>query len=258
MAFYDLPKAERTKLALKIRQEIASDLEAGKLDNIKRYASDDDTYIRKNAYLALGKLYHERQSLQDKIFSVLTKLFIDKDEKIRQTAVYAFGEIGKMEAEKVLGFFEAALNDEHRSVRNAVVGSLKQMGQANPKPTIKFAKKSLRHPDPLVRQAIIHGIELRGRTHPADILPLLAELQNDPDSRVRKRLVHVLSQISYKRGCLEKVVAELKRWENKKLVERAIEEILDVHKRYKNFSAKSYEEAKEYIKSHLQRNHLGI
>jgi len=44
-------------------------------------------------------------------------------------------------------------------------------------------------------------------THPEDILPFPAELQNDQDRRVRETIIHVLRQISYEKGCLEKVVS---------------------------------------------------
>ena len=58
----------------------------------------------------------------------------------------------------------------------------------------------------MIRRAVVDGIELRGRTHPEEILPLLKEVQSDPDKKVRRRMIHVLGQISYKKGCLEKVV----------------------------------------------------
>jgi len=57
----------------------------------------------------------------------------------------------------------------------------------------------------------------------------------------------VLGQIGYKKGCLEKVVAELLKWENTELVTDAMAEIIDVHHRYRNFSYYTQEEAREYI-----------
>lgn len=252
MGFYDLSKEERKKLVNEIKDSIKMDLEHCNFKNIRKYASNEDTYIRKYTYLSIGKLYRDREDLRDCILTVLKELFEDRDEKVRQTVVYALGEIGKIDAESVFEMLDRALNDEHHSVRNAVIGALKQMGEKNPVPTLKYAKKFLHHPDPKVRREIIHGIELRGRTHPEDILPLLAELQNDPDRNVKKTIVHVLAQISYKEGCLEKVVSALKKWENKELVERAIKEILEVHKRYEKFSAKSFEGAKEYIREQMK------
>jgi hypothetical protein len=92
---------------------------------------------------------------------------------------------------------------------------------------------------------------LRGRTHPQDILPLLKKLQHDKASRVRNTLVHVLGQIAYKKGCLETVVVALKNWENKVLVNEALEEIIDVHYRYRNFAVLTQEQAQEYIGKHF-------
>ncbi|MFX1519749.1 MAG: HEAT repeat domain-containing protein [Promethearchaeota archaeon] len=248
MGFYDLLKEERKKLVKEMNEAIEQDLKSGNSKNIRKYASDSDTYIRKNTYLLMGRTYHNDQDLRDSILNLLENLYQDNDEKIRQTVVYTLGEIGrKMDADKITGLLEKALEDGHHSVRNVVTSALKRMGEKNPKPTLEFAKRFLHHPDPKVRQEIVHGIELRGRTHPGDVLPLLAEVQNDPDKKVQKKIIHVLAQISYKKGCLEKVITALKSWENKELVEKALEEILEVHKRYEQFSAKSYKEAKEYI-----------
>ncbi|MHA1226456.1 MAG: HEAT repeat domain-containing protein, partial [Candidatus Hodarchaeales archaeon] len=78
----------------------------------------------------------------------------------------------------------------------------------------------------------------------------LQELQNDSDKKVRKILIHVLGQISYKKGCLEKVVTALKKWQNKELVEEALDEIIRVHEKYP-FSDKTPKEAREYILKQL-------
>ena len=53
---------------------------------------------------------------------------------------------------------------------------------------------------------MVHGIELRGRTHPEDLLLLLMELQNETNRMVWDTVIHVLTQISYKRDSLEKVI----------------------------------------------------
>ena len=121
------------------------------------------------------------------------------------------------------------------------------MGEVNPKPVLQWAKKYLHHEDKEIRREICHGMELRGRKYPQDILPLLQELENDTTARVRNTLVHVIGQIAYKKGCLPTVVEHLKNWKNKQLVADALEEIIDVHHRYKNFSALTQDEAREYI-----------
>lgn len=115
---------------------------------------------------------------------------------------------------------------------------------------MRWAKLYLHHEDKEIRREICHGIELRGRKHPQEILPLLQELQHDKTARVRNTLVHVIGQISYKKGCIEKVVEHLKHWENKQLVADALEEIIDVHERYKDFAALTREQARQYITDH--------
>ncbi|UCE14155.1 MAG: HEAT repeat domain-containing protein [Candidatus Heimdallarchaeota archaeon] len=247
MGFYDLSKVEREKLFEKMREEIRSDVKQGTKKKIHQYCGDEDTYIRKNAYLILGRAYRDEEGLQQKILTVLDRLIEEKEnELLRQTAVYALCEIGKHDAQAILPRLESMIDDPHHKVRNAVVGGLKQMVNKNPEPSLAFTKKFLHHPDPRIRREIVHGIELRGRTHPEDVLPLLAEVQDDQDIKVRKTLIHVLGQISYKKGCLEKVVKALAMWKNQQIVEKAIDEILKVHEKYP-FSEKTPEEAKDYI-----------
>ncbi len=60
---------------------------------------------------------------------------------MRQTVVYALGEIGKIDAQNVLELLEKALDDEQPSIGRAVIRALKQMGQKNPTPTLEFAKQ---------------------------------------------------------------------------------------------------------------------
>ena len=104
--------------------------------------------------------------------------------------------------------------------------------------------------DKEVRREICHGIELRGRTHPQDILPLLKELQFDKTARVKNTLVHVLGHISYKKQYLATVIEHLKSWDNKELVLQALNEIIDVHDRYKDFAILTQQQAADYIDKH--------
>ena len=247
MSFYKLSKDERKQLVADIYSAISTDLDKKEYNYVQEYFSDPDTYIRKAGYQALGKLYKTQQNLQEQIKVLISFLLTSKDEKVRQTAINAAGEIGTEDFEAIKSFMDKGLLDPHHSVRNAVIGSMKKMGEKNPKPVIEFAKKYLHHPDKEIRREICHGIELRGRTHPEDILPLLKELQFDKTERVRSTLVHVLGQIAYKKGCLEKVVGDLKKWENKTLVKDALEEIIDVHDRYKDFAIKTQQQAIDYI-----------
>lgn len=249
MAFYDLDKEERSKLVQQIDEEVLMGIRQHKLDILARYFEDDDTYIRKAGYLAVGKAYKNYPAVLTDIKKVLKRLYQSESYHIRQTVINAFGEIGKTHFEAVQPYFDKALFDEHHTVRNAVIGSVKKMGQVNPEPVLSWAQQYLQHQDKEIRREICHGIELRGRTHPEDILPLLQQLEQDKTARVRNTLVHVLGQIAYKKGCLEKVVAHLQQWENKKLVAEALEEIIDVHHRYRNFSYYTQQQAKEYIQN---------
>ena len=246
MAFYDLSKEERAKLTTDIQSEMQNGLaaKAAEAECLKLF-SNEDIYIRKAAYLGIGRIYKSEQSLRRKTVLLLNHLKGHANELVRQTVVNAAGEIGISDFEMVQPFFDEALFDVHHKVRNAVIGSLKKISQKNPLPSLSWAKSYLNHPDKEVRREICHGIELRGRTHPEDILPLLKILQNDDTRRVRDTLVHVIGQISYKKDCLPKVASELKKWKNKQLVADAVVEIIDVHseKRYAKFAALSQEEA---------------
>ena len=247
MAFYDLIKEERLQLVDKINQEITDNLTDERTDKIVEYFSDEDTYIRKTGYLAIGKIYYANLELQKKILITLKELLKSNTDKVRQTVVNAAGEIGKSHFNLVQEFFDIGMFDEHHSVRNAVIGSMKKMGERNPKPILAWAKTYIKHPDKEIRREICHGIELRGRTHPQDILPLLKELEHDETKRVTDTLIHVLGQIAYKNGCLKTVVESLNNWENNNLVEKALDEIVDVHERYKSFAVLTQQQAIDYI-----------
>jgi HEAT repeat protein len=253
MGFYDLDKEQRLQLVDKINKDIFDDIQKGKNGNIVTYCSDEDTYIRKTVYQAIGKIYKGNPDLQARILKLLDTLLGSGNERVRQTTINAAGEIGIKEFERVGHFFDNGLFDENHSVRNAVIGSIKKMGEKNPKPILKWAKKYLHHTDKEVRREICHGIELRGRTHPQDILPLLKELQFDKTARVKNTLVHVLGQIAYKKDCLTIVIEHLKSWDNQELVLQALDEIIDVHDRYKDFAVLTQEQAIDYIDKHYRR-----
>jgi HEAT repeat protein len=252
MKFYELSKEQRQQLTKEISAGLQRSIETGSLAGAIAYCSNDDTYIRKAAYEAIGKLWLLQPDLQENILTALQQLLLSDNEKIRQTCINAAGEIGKSEFGIVVQFFERGLFDPHPVIRNAVIGSIKKMSEKNPGPVLAWSKKYLHHKDKEIRREICHGIELRGRTHPEDILPLLKELEFDSTARVRNTLVHVLGQIAYKKGCLQTVVAHLKTWSNQELVFRALAEIVDVHKRYADFAVLSAEDAARYIEEHFE------
>lgn len=247
MSFYDLSKEKRSQLVEKINQQIEVDLKQNKVGKIKEYFSDKDTYIRKTSYLAIGKIFYAQPQLQSIILATLKLLLQSKSELIRQTVINAAGEIGKFHFNKIQYFMDTGLFDAHHRVRNAVIGSIKKMGERNPVPILEWAKSYLKHQDKEIRREICHGIELRGRTHPQDILPLLKELEFDKTKRVTDTLIHVIGQIAYKKGCLKTVIKHLNTWQNKELVQKAIDEIVDVHHRYKKFAVLTQQQAIDYI-----------
>lgn len=251
MAFYELNKAERIRLVEQINHELKESTSKAEQVIWANYFCDEDTYIRKSAYLAVGKLYKTQPELKSAILVNLNSLFISDEAKVRQTVINAAGEIGMFDFSPVEHLMEQGLFDKDPSVRNAVIGSIKKMGKKNPSPTLAFAYRYLHHENKEIRREICHGIELRGRTHPKDILSMLRELEHDKTARVRNTLVHVLGQISYKKGCLATVVNDLKNWKNTDIVQKAIKEILDVHERYKNFAVLTQAQAKEYIQNHF-------
>lgn len=251
MGFYELSKSQREQLVKEIHEHLLSRFTQDPLHAVIPYYSDADPYIRKTAYIATGRIYQNNQGLRGYILQVFTQLMQHPHFHVRQTAVNAAGEIGMKDFETVQVFMDLGLTDMHHTVRNAVIGSVKKMGQKNPIPVLAWAKQYLHHPDKEIRREICHGIELRGRTHPQDILPLLKELEFDKTARVSNTLVHVLGQIAYKKGCLPTVVHHLKTWDNQVLVAKAVDEIIDVHHRYRNFAALTRDEARAYIQSQL-------
>lgn len=252
MAYYNLTAEERATLKISMKEKILQELQVDQYPATLHFFSDNDTYIRKNAYLLIGRLYFENKEMQPIIIRQLKVWLNSNDNKVRQTVINAAGEIGKKLFTTVQFFFDTGLTDIHHSPRNAVIGSIKKMGEVNPEPVLKWARNYLHHPDKEIRREICHGIELRGRTYPADILPLLKELEHDPTLRVKNTLVHVLGQISYKKNCLPIVVAHLNTWQNKELVSKAAVEIVAVHHRYQQFAYLTAVAAQEYLNNHLQ------
>jgi hypothetical protein len=223
MSFYDLSKAERVNVVEQIYKALLAEFYTDSVQNIISYFIDNDTYIRKSAYLATGKIYLANIPLQKTILTKLQHLLEHDDFKVRQTVINAAGEIGKFNFEVVQSFFDKGLFDVHHSPRNAVIGSIKKMGEVNPVPVLAWAQTYLHHRDKEIRREICHGIELRGRKFPQDILPLLQQLEFDKTARVRNTLVHVLGQIAYKKHCLETVIHHLRNWENKQLIKDALQ-----------------------------------
>ncbi|MBN2012594.1 HEAT repeat domain-containing protein [candidate division KSB1 bacterium] len=251
MGFYELSPEQRKALVKSIDGDVLHALQTKRLTRLLELSGDTDTYIRKNTYQTIGRRYKSVMILRQDILTILETMLSHENELVRQTAVYALGEIGKIDAPPVFEMLEVAIHDKHHKVINAVIGALKQMGEKNPQPTLAFAAKFIRHNNPDIRREMIHGIELRGRTHPEDVLPLLQSAEHDDNKKVIAMIIHVLGQISYKKGCLDKVLNHLKTWNNKSLVKAALDEILEVHKRYSKFSTLTYGDSEKQIRGML-------
>ena len=79
-------------------------------------------------------------------------------------------------------------------------------------------------------------------------------MEFDETKRVSDTLIHVIGQIAYKNGCLKTVVSHLNTWGNKSLVEKALDEIVDVHERYKKFAVLTQQQAINYIDKNYTNN----
>ena len=99
----ELPKEARDKFLEVLRAEIELDLAKGTYDNIRRYASDTDEFVRKNTYIILGKIYSTHFDLKDKVYFAVDKLVKDTNSQIRHTAVQAVGELMKLDPRKAVG-----------------------------------------------------------------------------------------------------------------------------------------------------------
>ena len=252
MGFYDLTKSEREQKYKDIQFGIMHDLRHGDFSAAAVCFNNFDTYIRKAAYLGVGNLFKLNLAPPADIINMLNVLIKSDSERIRQTVINAAGEIAKSDFLCVERLFDIGITDPHHSVRNAVQGSLKKAGDKNPAQIIPFCKRHITSDDPEARRTAAHGLELRGRTHPEDVMPALRLLQHENHERVRPMLVHIFSQISYKKGCLEKVTDELLTWEDKLLTDECFKEIIKQHyhinSHFRTVETLSPQECEEYLR----------
>jgi hypothetical protein len=208
MGFYDLSKSERERKYQDIQDDILRGLLQGESDGTEVYFGDADTYIRKAAYLGVGRIYRQELASLSDIIVMLNMLMTSHSERIRQTVINAAGEIALDDFTCVEHLFDIGINDHHHSVKNAVQGSLKKAGEKNPMQIIPFCRRHITSSEPEARRTAAHGLELRGRTHPEDVMPVLRLLQFEKHKRVRPMLIHIFGQISYKKGCFEAILEQ--------------------------------------------------
>ena len=92
MSYYDLSKVERTNVVAEMSALIHSEILSNKHRNIYNYFDDPDTYIRRNAYLIIGKIFYEKTHLQYYIIHLLEVLLKEESHYIRQTVLNTAGE----------------------------------------------------------------------------------------------------------------------------------------------------------------------
>lgn len=234
-----------------ILENIKKGILFNKYYEIKELFDNEDLYIRKAAYLAVGKVYEQDRTSIKKILHILNELYLEESFRIRQSVIYSCGEIAIYDFKSVEDLISKGIMDKHHSVRNAVIGALKKSGDKNPKEVLEFCRDNLNSDIAETRRILCHSIELRGREHPEEVMDILKLLQYDSNRKVRKMLVHVLGQISYKNGCFNYVVNELGKWNNDDIYDLFKEEAVDVHRRYEKFSEFNAEYVSDYFN---QRN----
>ena len=103
MKISELPKEAKEKFIEVLTSEIELDLARGTYENIRKYASDTDEFVRTNTYLILGKYFSTHIQLKEKVYLAVDQLLRDANSQIRQTAVLAFSEMMKLDPRKTIG-----------------------------------------------------------------------------------------------------------------------------------------------------------
>jgi HEAT repeat protein len=134
MAFYNNSKEVRKQIVKNISDDILADTNKNSTSKYLKYFEDQDTYIRKSAYTAVGYIIRSDEKKLKPVLKILNELFTHDDPRVRQSVINAAGEIGKNNFKSVEHYFDKGLTDPHHSPRNAVIGSIKKMGEVNPEP----------------------------------------------------------------------------------------------------------------------------
>ncbi len=74
MGFYDLTKEEREKRVNEIRAGIEQELTKKSPPRTLGWFTNEDTYIRKSAYLSIGRLYSENKQMRSGIVQRLDRM----------------------------------------------------------------------------------------------------------------------------------------------------------------------------------------
>lgn len=90
--FYDLKPAEREAYKISLKRRLRDDALVNRPDGWLEVFSHEDTYVRREAYLAVAKLYRDVVDLRSNIMRILDKLFKSPDPLVRQTVINSYGE----------------------------------------------------------------------------------------------------------------------------------------------------------------------
>jgi hypothetical protein len=83
------------EIAGKTSDDILADIDKNSTTRITAYFNDDDTFIRKAAYIAVGNIVRADDKKLIDVLNILDELFSHDDYHVRQTVINAAGEIGK-------------------------------------------------------------------------------------------------------------------------------------------------------------------
>ncbi|RYG51004.1 MAG: hypothetical protein EOO01_09445, partial [Chitinophagaceae bacterium] len=84
MTFYSNSKEERKRIAGEIADAILADIDENSTSRILEYFNDDDTYIRKTAYIAVGNIVKGRPAKLSAVIEILNELITHSAEHVRQ------------------------------------------------------------------------------------------------------------------------------------------------------------------------------
>lgn len=125
----ELPKEAKDRFLEALRADIELDLALGTYENIRKYASDTDEYVRKNTYIVLGKIYSTHFHLKDQVYFAVDRLLKDANSQIRQTAVLAFGELMKLDARRAIDLLTKVRPSDILWLPKEVIDIARKMGR---------------------------------------------------------------------------------------------------------------------------------
>lgn len=111
MTHKDCSKLTKSEL-VEVRLDISNDLARCQMAQIRKYACSKNPDVRKNVYLILGLFYRDMKPyFKEAILETVSSFINDKDENVRNVAIYASREIGKVDLPALVELLEKATGD---------------------------------------------------------------------------------------------------------------------------------------------------